>query len=460
MGLVGVTVLPEYIQSEGVEPLLDNLIQRAGVTAVATSPYVMDVADEETGSREPPIDAGAGAVRLLDRPLWGKRELWVKTAPSFTPDKALYDGLLYQPAEPTELTTQHGHIIQEFIDAAHARDIQVYFQVMAAIPPGYRVQFGGPEEDDMPRLHDGRLATKRVDKNGSLASPQILAYQRALIRDLCKQYPSIDAIRFDWPEYPPYLLDCMFFDFCDHARQAAGRLGFDFAVMQNDASRLYEKLHGGLTNDDLEPAAVDQILAQYPGVIEALKLKATLSEEYLSALRETLNDASGGETRMAPSAFPPPWSYVSGMDFARNAKHCDEISVKLYGMHWAMMLRFYGDQIMQANPSLSSQKLVRALVRLLGIADDDGFSELEDYQYPSPEEPHPAGARAQIQKIQTAQQAAGDTPIHVLAHGYGPLEDFQRRIKIAHQASPHGFWVNRYGYLTDEKLDAIGVAGA
>ena len=51
------------------------------------------------GSREPPIDAGAGKVRLLDRPLWGKRELFVRTAPSYSAAIAsLYRGLRYQPA--------------------------------------------------------------------------------------------------------------------------------------------------------------------------------------------------------------------------------------------------------------------------------------------------------------------------------------------------------------------------
>src|SRR6478609_2249479 len=96
---VGVTVLPEFFQNEGVDNVLDNLTRRANVTAIATSPYVMAPMAEGTGSREPPIDAGAGSVRLLDRELWGRRELWVRTAPSFTPDKDLYSGLRYRPAE-------------------------------------------------------------------------------------------------------------------------------------------------------------------------------------------------------------------------------------------------------------------------------------------------------------------------------------------------------------------------
>src|SRR6476620_4179010 len=118
--LIGVTVLPEFLQCEGVDAVLDNLIMQAGATAITTSPYVMEPADEATGVREPPDDAGAGAVRLLDRPLWGKRELFVRTSPSFIPDKRLYRGLRYQPAEPTDLTRREGHVVRDLIRAAQS----------------------------------------------------------------------------------------------------------------------------------------------------------------------------------------------------------------------------------------------------------------------------------------------------------------------------------------------------
>ena len=200
---LGVTVLPEYIQSEGVDGVLDNLVNKVGANAVATSPYLMEEADKTSGQREPPADAGAGAVRLLDRPLFGKREVWVRTAPSFEPDRALYEGLRYQPSDPTSLTSREGYILHGFIRAAHQRGLKVYFQVQAAIPPGYRVQFGGPVDDDRALLPDGRIPPRRLAKNGSLASPEILGYEHALIRDLIRHYPDLDGLRFDWPEYPP-----------------------------------------------------------------------------------------------------------------------------------------------------------------------------------------------------------------------------------------------------------------
>jgi hypothetical protein len=470
MRFIGITVLPEYLQSESVDSVLDNVIERAGATAVATSPYVMTLADEETGSREPPADAGAGKVRLLDRPLWGKRELWVKTSPSFSPNQSLYDGLVYQPPSTDALTEQDGAIVQQFVERAKSRGLEVYFQVQAAIPPGYRVQFGGPVEADLPRLPDGRIPTKRVANNASLASPDVLAYQQALIRDLYQAYPDIDGIRFDWPEYPPYLLDSVFLDFGEHVQRWAEQHGWpNFTLLREDAKRLYNQWHGGLTDADLRAVlagdggrgALLQTLIRHPFITNMLALKADLSRNLLESLKATMDEVSGGHWKLTPSAFPPPWSQVSGMDFRNNSSLCDAISVKLYGMHWAMILRFYGDQLMAANPSLDSQLLSRALVRLLDIDEEaDQLPDLKDYRYPDPDQSHPIGRSAQIRKIERAQRDAGLTPIHVLAHGYGPLDDFRSRIETACRASEHGFWVNRYGYLSDAKLDAIGaIAG-
>jgi hypothetical protein len=371
--MVGITVLPEYLQVEGVDAVLDNLVMKAGASAVTTSPYVMEPADERTGSREPPDDAGAGAVRLLDRPLWGKRELFVRTAPSFVPNKQLYRGLKYQPAETTALTHRDGHVVHDLIRAAQSRHLKVYLQVQAAIPPGYRVQFGGPTDENRPRLPDGRLPPRRLAKNGSLASGHIIDYTHALIRDLCQQYPGIDGIRFDWPEYPPYLLDDLFLDFSEPAKLAAGRLGFDFERMQRDSLALYQKLHGGLTDADLAASldgdggryALLRWLTNYPGVLDAARFKAALVAELLAGFRRTMNEVGAERVELIAHAFPPPWNLASGIEFARGGANVSAYCVKLYTMHWAMMLRFYADQILAANRGLSDELLGKVVARLL-----------------------------------------------------------------------------------------------
>ncbi len=176
----------------------------------------------------------------------------------------------------------------------------------------------------------------------------------------------------------------------------------------------------------------------------------------LAGFRKTMNEAGGERMEMLPNAFPPPWTIASGMDYRRVAQHSTAISVKLYTMHWPMILRFYGDQIREANSGLSDRLLARALVSWLDIADDEGLPTLDDYRYPPPDVPHPVGPRAQARKIAQAQRDAGGTPVYALAHGYGPLDDFRQRLRVAHEASPHGLWINRYAYLTDRKLETIG----
>lgn len=339
----------------------------------------------------------------------------------------------------------------------------MYLQVQAAIPSGYRVQFGGPVEEDPPRLPDGRIPPRRLARNGSLASPHIREYVHTLIRDLIQNYPDLDGLRVDWPEYPPYLLDSIFLDFSDPAREAARRLGFDFEEMRREVGQRYDTLHGGLTDDHLLPwmegdrgwQGLLRRLGDFPGLADWIRFKAVLAAELLQGFRQVMNEAGGHHMELLPNAFPPPWTLASGMDFRRVAPFSTAISVKLYTMHWPMMLRFYADRLLETNPGLSDSLLRRALVCWLDIADDEGLARLQDYHYPEPQEPHPVGSRAQARKIRQAQLEAGPTPILALAHGYGPLDDFRHRLRVAHEASLHGLWVNRYGYLSDEKLEAI-----
>lgn len=460
---LGVTVMPEYVQSEGIDAVLAKLLHM-GATAVCTSPYVMEPASQTTGSREPPDDAGAGGVRLLDRPLWGRRELFVRTAPSFTPDPRLYQGLLYQPVAPDPLTRRSGAVVGEFIRAAKSAGLRVYLQFQAAIPPGYRVQFGGAAAEDQPRLPDGRVPTRRVDKNGSLASVHIRRYSEALIADLCRAYPGIDGLRPDWPEYPPYMLDSLFLDFSAPARLAAARLGFSIDRLRQDAQREWQYLHGSLTNRDFTQFsqgesgyfALARLMPEAPGIAGLCRLKALFVEELLRGFREALTRAAGAEKELVPNAFPPPFTAVSGFAFPLAARHSNSISVKLYTMHWPMMLRFYGDELLQSNPRLSSGVLSEGLRRLMDIAETPPKPGVESYSYPGPDVPHPVSLPAMDRKIRQAQAAAGGlTPINALAHGYGPPADFEARLKTAWDSSAGRVWINRYGYLSDEKMDRV-----
>jgi hypothetical protein len=465
---VGITVLPEFFQNEGVEAVLDNIQRRAGATAIATSPYVMRPAPESEGSREPPIDAGAGSVRILERKLWGKRDLWVRTSPSYAPDRKLYAGLRYQPPEPDEHTAREGRIVAAALSLAKARGLTTHLQVQAAIPPGYRVQFGGPVEEDRPRLPDGSSPAARVDNNGSLASPHILAYTQALIRDLAAAYPDADVLRIDWPEYPPYSLDALFFDFSAHARAAMAADGFDPDGLASAAGRLRERLTAGLTAPELAAATdgggslmLARGLIAERDVADWLQAKANIVTRFIAACAATLREASRGRIALMPQAFPAPWNLFSGFDMRAVARTgVAGLGVKLYTMHWPMMLRSYADSIAAANPALADNAdLGPALMRVFGVDDrPELYTSPDVIRYPEPEEPHPAGAVEQRAKIIAAAAEAAPVPVTAFAHGYGPVTDVEARVRIAFEAAGGRLFVNRYGYLSNAKLDAIGRA--
>ena len=462
--MLGITVLPEYFQVEGVETVLRNCQEVAGATAITTSPYVMEISDAANGRREPPIDAGAGSVRLLDRPLWGKRELYMKTAPSFQANASLYGLTCYQPPSANEMTARDGKIVQEAITGIKQRDMEAFFQIQAAIPPGYRVQFSGVKAKDKPLLPNGKTVENRVALNASLASEDIFQYQLALMIDLLEQYPDVDGIRIDWPEYPPYRLDSVFLDFNPQvAEQTFVKQDYEFTTIKDGMHAVYEWLHGGLCIDEVNavtrPIDLKEMLDRkgfLTTCLTWLNLKKDLVTNYIRRLREGMDSHGFTAKKLVPHAFPPPFNKLSGLDYGAINRYADHIPVKMYTMHWSMIARFYLDQLGTRNPLLNAQGLISPLFGLLNISDDSPPNAIEDVFYPGPNDAHMPTARVQHEKINLAINEAAPTPIAALIHAYGPTDDFRRRFRLAYNASDNYAWINRYCYLSDAKLQAIG----
>ncbi len=442
--------------SEGIERVLENVVDRAGATAIACNPTVTTVSEEGKGSFQPPSDAGS-SPRLFDRPLFGKRSLWVRGGPSYHPNEAYYEDTPYSPRQPNDLTDAHGAIIGEFIDAACERGLEVYLQMGAVQPSGLR-------EEDVPRLPDGGIPD-RMANTGSLASEAIRRYNRAYVRDLLEHYPQITGFRPDWPEYPCYKLDEAFQDFGPHVRDWAEAHGFDFEAIRKEVAAFYDYLHGRLTNADLRDfASADRgklsqvrLLRRYPAALEWLRLKSALSVDLLRDWREAITAGGGPEKALSANAFMPPFSLFTGFDFAGAAEYCNAVSPKLYTMHWSVMVEFWGQVLLEQNPGLDETLVVRALAHLFDLGDEIEAERLSDYGYPEPHEAHPIPDAPQFRKIDQVLAEAGEgLQVTPLMHGYGPADDFIRRFQVVADSPADGVWINRYGYLSDEKLSAIG----
>jgi len=455
--VLGVTVLADFILSEGIDEIIENL-QRIGATAVACNPTVTAPAAAGTGTFQPPADAGS-SPRLFDRKLFGKHSLWVQSAPSYFPQPDFYAESSYGPRKVKDLTHEHGDIIGRFIEATNAAGMKVYFQLGSAQPSGLR-------DEDRPRQPDGTVAAVRMADTGSLASPAIRAYNRAYVKDLLAIYPSVCGFRIDWPEYPCYTMGEVFHDFSPHVQNWARVNDFDFESIQNGIGKLYEHLQGGLTDDALAAtgeAGIQQALASLAGkdndsVAEWLKLKAALSVDMVADWRRILDDAGRPDLELTAHAFLPPYATITGLDFEHVVDHCDAVSPKFYTMHWPLMVKFWSDWLIDRNPNLDRPRVVRALASWMELGTSDEIDDrLDRYRYPEPNEEHPIPVASQQLKLQQVRDQLGDssTPLVPLVHGYGPPEDFARRFRVIAEADVQGVWINRYGYLGNDKLDAI-----
>ena len=453
---LGITVLGDYVLNEGVDGVLANM-EKCGATAVACNPTVTAPAAEGEGSFQPPDDAGS-SPRLFDRPLWGRRSLWVRSGASYEPNASFYQDTPYSPRRANDLTSEHGHIIGDFVRGARAAGLEIYLQVGAAQPSGLM-------EDDVPRLPNGSLPQNRMANTASLASPSVRSYVRAYVRDLLEAYPDVTGFRPDWPEYPCYKLDEAFQDFGPHVERWAEERGFDFARIRREVGALYDLLHGGLRNEHLADWASPErgrfsllnALRAYPGIAEWLRLKAALSVDLLAEWRAALTAYGCEDKKLSANAFMPPFTLFTGFDFAGAARHCSAASPKLYTMHWSAMVEFWGAVLMQHNSGLDEALVTRALAQLLDLGDDIDAEKLSDYRYPEPHEPHPIPDAPQLRKIAQVKAAAGvGMALTPLVHGYGPTDDFARRLQLVADSEADGVWINRYGYLGDDKIEAIG----
>ncbi len=448
-----------HIQAEGVNAVLDNL-QNAGVNTISTTVYVAESTEPGPHAhREPPDDGGRGLNRIVDRPLWGRQEQFLRQSPAFAHDPSLFAGCdLYEPLRPDDLTERHGHVVGEFISEAKRRGMKTFIQLSPSGRPPTREGVDQERLDlETPRLPDGSSPGERMVNFPPLASPELQNYNAALVRSVLKQYPDLDGVLLDRMEQSVYSFDDAFVDFGPHAEKFAHENGFDFESMLEDAQSAIDNLRN-LTNDDLAtvrsgadvPYLLAAALRDRPGIAELLKFRAAVASSYLAKLRDAA-DSVRPNVQLVPITFPPPISLLTGVNFGRYSASANAVMIKFFTMHWPLIVTYWTESITIANPSLDSGLVARSVSTLFDM-EDDPSTDLDSYVFPGPDDTHRAGTAAQERKIIQATAEAGEMPILPSVHAYGPMDDVERRWSIGWNTGKSGMWVNRYGYLSEEKL--------
>src|SRR5690606_63098 len=101
--------------------------------------------------------------------------------------------------------------------------------------------------------------------------------------------------------------------------------------------------------------------------------------------------------------------------------------------------------------------LVRALLASFDIHPESGNQRLlSDFGMPTPDQPHPLSADDVRRKVEIVTRAvAGSVQVKPYIHSYRPVDTFEQGGATMEATEIDGVWVQRYGYLSDEKLEVL-----
>ncbi len=453
---LGIVLAPPAVQCEGLHAVLDN-IQATGARAICSSWGLALPAPEGQGHREPPLDID-GYERLLDRPLWGRRELMIQSYRTYESDEALYAETPYRPRGPLAPPELDRDLPHQILGEARKRGMQAHLQIVPSVIPGLR-------DEDQVRYADGSLppAGRRVARQGCLNNPAVRAYMLALVRDTVRHFPEADGLFLDWVEYTVYLLEDHFACLCPHCAAAAEAKGYDWGRISRDARGLWDRLHR-LTGRDLErarravrhPGELLGLLQHRPGWLDLWRFKADTVVETYQAIREAMDDEGASAMELGANGWCPPFNRSSGMDYQALAGVCQSLRPKLFTFHWSALPRWYGSTLLAWNPDLPERQVLDTLVECLDLPDDLSPRSLAQYHIPAPQADHPARPESWRTKIdEVLAEVGGRTPVYAFAHSYRSDAQWKRMVAVLRDSPADGMWVQRYDYLSDTKLDIL-----
>jgi hypothetical protein len=451
----GVFIHPAFCQDAGIDQVYEQ-VARGGIDAVCLTPNIA-VADPG-GTRVPPLH-GDGHRRVLNQPLWGKHELYLRFSPAHRPEASLFPEKYPSP----ESLSDHpdAHVPADMVREAQVRGWEAHLLVQPLRVPGLqpserRVLFNG---EAWPGMEPGL---------GCPSNPLVLRYGLALIEDTLRAHPSIDGMLLDWAEYPCYCMEDFFTCFCEWCSKRATEEGLDPTELAGDAAALWQLL-ADLSEEQLDRAtrpgwsSVMTLLAwllDRPGMLQLLELKGEVVAGFHREIRCLLDQMGHQHVKLSTRVWPIPWSLASGAHVSRLAPWCDTISPKLFLFDLAAVPGWYCSALRRINPRVSERTALAFILALLGLRPVEAV-EPERFVVPGPSDRHPISLdtyRAKVAKPQTFPE--GRTAWIPSLHSYLPEDQWDELLQVVSPDAVDGIWVHMYGYLSERKLQALAAWGS
>lgn len=468
----GIVVTPAEVANEGVESVLDK-IQETGANSVAVSPGLFVPSTRSEGVREPPLDL-EGEARVLDRALWGRKVQYLKGFAPYVSDPNVWKDVPFPAPTPAPKDIRVDYA-QKIVQSALKRGMSSYIvsspTLLPGLPGGQSATSGTASRSEADRLVrvDGTTPSREIAGQGCVNSPRIQALARARLTDTLTHYPDANGLFTDWIEFTCYLPEDVFTCFCRHCALKAQQSGFDWDAIKGGVGHIWEGL-GGVTNARLqevieaEPTSLSEGLALMSNSLEdtaAIRELFRFKTESVSAFFSSVQSLAGelkSSVDIGANGFAPPWNEVTGVDFGNLSSVVHTLRCKLFTFHWPMMTKWLGEMLMNRNPDLSSQLVLNAAKVLYQVptGPEEARRSLVDYGMPGPEQPHPITPEALTNKLQLAKKDVRPSSVlEAYIHSYRPAQQFEQVIRMAEESGSDGVWVQRYGYLSDQKLKII-----
>jgi hypothetical protein len=167
-----------------------------------------------------------------------------------------------------------------------------------------------------------------------------------------------------------------------------------------------------------------------------------------------MDEAGAAGVALGLNGFAPPWTLVTGMEYGEVHQVVQATRCKLFTFHWPMIVNWWSSSLLAWNPGLEEGAVMRAVQAVLDLPPppDEHRRTLAEYGMPRPDEPHPIAMEALTRKINQAIQQSGSEQCLAYVHSYRPAAEFARVLEAVLASDAPGCWVQRYGYLSDEKL--------
>ncbi len=452
---LGIFVHPVDVQSAGLNEVFEHLTF-VGANAICITPKVARLATKGKGVRFPPLHID-GYSRVLDRPIWGQRELFLEFFNCYSPDISLFARTPYKPPSGAIPFGPDAHLPEQIITEAHRRGMQAHILIQPFVLP--RVSLA-----DRPRYVDGSAPfPPQVAFYACLNSPAAKEFALASALDTVRFFCDIDGLFTDWAEYGAYRFEDHFACFCPHCERRAGELGLDWLSIQRDVGAAWRWFHS-LTAEKIDygrrvyrhPSAFLELLIYHPGWLELFKLKARTVVSFYQDLRRTLDAAGFKHVGLSARGWPPPWNHTSGMDYRALSGICDAVTPKLFTFDYSAIPRWYAETLLKWNPGLPESTVLDALVEWLNLKDDLAVRTMAHYHIPAPGEAHFAKVEIYQDRIDEVRDQIGNQArLYPFVHAYLPEPQWQQMIAMIQESRADGMWVQMYGYLSDRKLEIL-----